>query len=89
MEIREEGLLEIVDRTLGHACTLVCRYCAAGIPVRPDPEPHRAMLLWHPDVTGAVRGHQCGAALIRHADPKQILELIRKEMSAGGRPPSS
>jgi len=68
-------LEKMVDLVLGHACTMVCPYCAGGI------EATKERTTWyHPDVLRRKLGHACQASTIRNADPVDIAHLVTSEL---------
>ena len=74
--------VEIVDRTLGHACTIVCPFCAEGIQASVD-HPRRGNW-YHPNILGNPLGHACLASALRNAKAQEIDRLIDEEVKSRG-----
>ena len=69
-------LEKLTDLILGHACTMVCPYCAGGIKATANRKNW-----YHPDVLGRPLGHACQASSIRNADPKEVARLSQEELA--------
>lgn len=69
----------VVDFALGHACTMVCRFCASGVPI--SCENRRRGQWFHADVTGNPLGHRCGASAIRAADSAEVARIVTNQLT--------